>query len=306
MAADGVEGTRSEAMRVFAEGTGAERIADIAGSREGSLFAARWRFERARIATANLRDGVLICRTVGTSAVARSRRDSTVRRRPGIGSISYVCPDTPTVWSVEGPCESCHVYLRRERLQEFAREHLDDRHLPMIEDLFAAEDPWLKGYFQMLLSEFETAAAHCVDTLFVTQAEHLLIHHLLQWHSQLPRRMDARPTKRTAHPLCSVVLHRVEDYIDENLPRDIALADLATVACMSSGHFLRAFRASSGTTPYQFVLMRRLLRASHLLRTSDMPVARIAKECGFKTASHLSSTFHATFGTSPSRHRMNA
>jgi AraC family transcriptional regulator len=294
---------RSSAVELFEHAGGASLIGGIAGREVGSFFAARWRFDRSRIPTANLTDAVLVCRTVGTATVTRSSRGATLRRRPAIGSISYVCPDTPTVWCIEGRCESCHVYVKQKRLREFACEDLDERGVPEIDDLFAVEDPWLKGYFQMLLSEFDaTGEGRSADALFVTQAEQLLLHHLVQRHSRRGRHGESKPRRR-ANPLTSWTLRRIEDYIDANLAHDIGLRDLAAIGCMSAGHFLRAFRASSGVTPYQYVLQRRLYKACDMLRSSSRPVAGIAHDCGFKTTSHLSSKFRASFGTSPSQYR---
>lgn len=303
MSRDDVGAIRCSAIDAFASVPGATRIGAIVGGRDGRLFAARWQFERAQIATANLSEGVLICRTVGTASVTRTSRGTTIRRRPAIGSISYVSPDTPAVWSVDGRCETCHVYVRPERLRRFAAQHVGGGSAPVIEDLFAVEDPWLKGYFQMLQSEFELRReGAAADELFVSQAEQLLIQHLVQRHAYGARRAETQVMRR-AHPLSPATLRRIEEFIEANLADEIALCDLAGVACMSIGHFLRAFRASSGVTPYQYVLKCRLHRACDMLRSSCIPVAYVAKACGFKTASHLSSKFHASLGTSPSLYR---
>jgi carbamoyltransferase len=100
---------------------------------------------------------------------------------------------------------------------------------PRINDMFAVEDPWLKGYFQMLSSEFEPFAerAQPADTLFVSHAEYLLIHHLLRAHSNAAQRdMSALRRPRGVSALRSVALTRVQDYIAANLAGNIALTDL--------------------------------------------------------------------------------
>jgi AraC family transcriptional regulator len=175
---------------------------------------------------------------------------------------------------------------------------------PAIRDFFAIEDPWLKGYFQMVLAELELSPdSHTNDSLFITQAELLIVGRLVRHYSRGAKQTDMPIEKRRTNPLGSATLKRIEDYVDANLAGEIALRDLANMACMSVGHFLRAFRASSGTTPYHYVLTRRLFRARAMLNTSCLPIAEVAQECGFKTASHLSSKFHASFGASPSQYR---
>jgi AraC family transcriptional regulator len=186
---------------------------------------------------------------------------------------------------------------------------MDGLPMPRIRELFAVEDPWLKSFFQMLISEFELSAEkeQRGDALFVTQAEHLLIHHLWRRHSDATGRDSGALTRpQGVNPLRSVTLKRVQEYIAANLSRDLALPDLATIACMSIGHFLRAFRAASGITPHRYVIEQRLHRASSLLRTTTLPVSRIATECGFKTPSHLSSRFRSCMGASPSQYRASS
>jgi len=282
------------------------RVSNADGS---AVFAAKLRFDSACVGAGNLTHGILACRASGTATLTRRTRGARVHRRPTIGSVTYVAPDTQALFCGEGSCEVCHVYLAPDALHRFAESDLTGASIPRINDLFAVEDPWLKGYFQMLISEFDFCAEseHRADALFVTQAEHLLIHHLLRWHSDAASR-DATALQRLpgANPLRSATLHRVEEYVAANLASEIALPDLASIACMSIGHFLRAFRAASGTTPYQYVLEQRLHRASSLLRTTTMPITRIATECGFKTPAHLSSKFRARVGASPSRYRASS
>ncbi len=268
-------------------------------------FAAKWHLEGARVVTGNLTHAIVACRTAGSATVARHTRGTIVRRRPTVGAVSYVAPDTPALYVGDGCSEVCHIYLSPEALRHFASD-MGRVSVPRINDLFAVEDPWLKGYFQMLISEFERfpKSGQRADALFITQAEHLLIHHLMCWHSDVTSRdLDALQRHPSANPLRSVTLKRVQEYVAANLADDIGLRDLATISCMSTGHFLRAFRAASGTTPYHYVLEQRLRRASSLLRTTTLPISRIARECGFKTASHLSSKFRARVGATPSRYR---
>ena len=288
---------------------GVQSIYRVSNADGSAVFAAKWRFESARVTAGNLTHGILACRTSGTATLTRRSKGICIRRRPTIGSVTYVEPDTPASFSGDGPCEVCHVYLPQDALRRFAETDMNGLPIPRIRDLFAVEDPWLKGFFQMLVSEFELFAAseQRADALFITQAEHLLIHHLLRCHSDATARDSTALTRpQGVNPLRPVTLKRVQEYVAANLSRDIALPDLATIACMSIGHFLRAFRAASGTTPHHYVLEQRLRKASSLLRTTTLPVSRIATECGFKTPSHLSSRFRARIGASPSQYRASS
>jgi AraC-like DNA-binding protein len=298
-----------DASGVIEQSAGVQSIYRVPNVDGSAIFAAKWKLDYAQVASGNLTHAILACRTSGTATITRRSKGSCIHRRPVIGSVTYVAMDTPALFSGDGSCEVCHIYLSQDALQCFAETDMTGASVPRISDLLAVEDPWLKGYFQMLASEFELFAGseQRADALFVTQAEHLLIHHLLRCHSDAaPRELTALHRPRGVNPLRSVTLKRVQEYIAANLAGHIALPDLARLACMSIGHFLRAFRAALGTTPYHYVLEQRLRRASSLLRTTTLPISRIATECGFKTPSHLSSKFRARVGASPSRYRASS
>ena len=70
-------------------------------------------------------------------------------------------------------------------------------------------------------------------------------------------------------PLRPGLVRRVEEYVEENLERDIGLSELAHLCYMSVDHFLRSYRAARGITPYRYVLEQRLRRASTMLRTTS-------------------------------------
>jgi AraC family transcriptional regulator len=224
-----------------------------------------------------LTHAILACRTSGSSTVARRSSGTLIRRRPTIGSVTYVAPDTPALYVGEGHCEVCHIYLSQQALRRFADDTMSAVSVPRIRDLFAVEDPWLKGYFQMLISEFELCPENRqhADALFITQAEHLLIHHLMSWHSDATSKDSNVVQRRSMNALRSVTLKRVHDYIAANLADNIRLPDLATISCMSVGHFVRAFRNALGTTPYDYVLEQRVRKASFLLRTTTLPISAL-------------------------------
>lgn len=103
-------------------------------------------------------------------------------------------------------------------------------------------------------------------------------------------RVSAGDTRRLSR-----ALRHIEQHADEQLDLD----RLAAVAAMSKFHFLRVFRRTVGTTPYQFLLGIRLRRAALRLLASPDPVSTIAFESGFGDLSTFNSTFRVRFGMSP-------
>ncbi|EDM1757716.1 hypothetical protein AH553_21535 [Salmonella enterica subsp. diarizonae] len=75
---------------------------------------------------------------------------------------------------------------------------------------------------------------------------------------------------------------------------------------MSVNGFINEFRKFSGLTPLAFVQQTRLKKGKSKLENSNMPVASIARECGYN--SHASFTFYIrkVFGKSPLKLREDA
>lgn len=106
------------------------------------------------------------------------------------------------------------------------------------------------------------------------------------------------------HPMLNRrTLDRTLDYIEAHAHEDIRLADLAAVACLSAHHFSRAFKASTGCSPSQYVLERRVERAKHLLIGTDEPIAKIALDCGFSSQSHMTTVFRKLINLTPAKCR---
>ncbi|MEW6497876.1 MAG: AraC family transcriptional regulator [Cyanobacteriota bacterium] len=91
----------------------------------------------------------------------------------------------------------------------------------------------------------------------------------------------------------------VTDYIDDYLTRDLSLEELAAIAQLSSYQFSRTFKQSSGFSPHQYVIQRRVERAKQLLLQGKMSIADIAIACGFTHQSHLNRHFKRLTGVTP-------
>ena len=98
-------------------------------------------------------------------------------------------------------------------------------------------------------------------------------------------------------------LRRVRDYVEARLEENIDIQALADTAGLSMYHFARAFKQSEGITPHEYLVQCRVRRARELLRSSELPLAEIARACGFSDQSHCARRFREHFGVTPSRYR---
>ena len=98
-------------------------------------------------------------------------------------------------------------------------------------------------------------------------------------------------------------LRRVLEYIQANLDGDLHLQELAEISDLSTFHFAKLFKRSTGCSPHQFVLQRRLERAKELLRNPHISLSEVSLRAGFADQSHLSNVFRRFVGLTPARFR---
>jgi AraC-like DNA-binding protein len=98
-------------------------------------------------------------------------------------------------------------------------------------------------------------------------------------------------------------LLRAKDLIDARYREPLDIAALAKVAHASPAHFSREFRRAFGETPHQYLLTRRLERASALLRNTDHSVLEICMEVGLASVGSFTTSFKRTFGRTPTEYR---
>ncbi|RCV51723.1 GlxA family transcriptional regulator [Marinitenerispora sediminis] len=98
-------------------------------------------------------------------------------------------------------------------------------------------------------------------------------------------------------------LEPVLAWIEDNLGRDLTLAEMAARGGMSERTFSRRFREQLGTTPLQWLLRARVRRAQFLLETTDHGVERVAVQAGFGSPTAFRERFKRVVGVTPQSYR---
>jgi len=106
-----------------------------------------------------------------------------------------------------------------------------------------------------------------------------------------------RPVQISRGGLGPARLRRVRELVHARLEDELGLDELAQSVGLSTAHFARMFRKSTGETPHQFVLRQRLERAKAMLRAPDARILAVA--CGFKTQQHFAQVFRELCGINP-------
>jgi AraC-like DNA-binding protein len=87
--------------------------------------------------------------------------------------------------------------------------------------------------------------------------------------------------------------------IEARFAEQISLDQLAGECRLSSSHFARAFRKSTGESPHRWLVRRRVEAAKTMLSSSEMAISEIALACGFVDQSHLTRVFSSLVGAPP-------
>jgi AraC family transcriptional regulator len=98
-------------------------------------------------------------------------------------------------------------------------------------------------------------------------------------------------------------LRRVIDFMEASLPDRVELAQLAQLVGLSTSHFSREFKVSTGMAPYQWQLHARIRVAQTQLINTDASLDQIAEANGFADAVHFGRRFRQLTGVAPATWR---
>jgi AraC family transcriptional regulator len=146
----------------------------------------------------------------------------------------------------------------------------------------------------------EMAAGFPSGRLFLDSVEQAMAVALVNGHA-----VRHRPVQLYRGGLGSARLRRIKELVHAKMEDDLSLDEMAQTVGLSTAHFARMFRKSTGETPHQFVLRLRLDRAKAMLRAPDARVLDVALACGFKTQQHFAQVFRDVCGVSPTEYRQD-
>jgi AraC family transcriptional regulator len=153
-------------------------------------------------------------------------------------------------------------------------------------------DPLLRELLLALREEMragEPAGARYAQSLVGTMAAHIV-------RRYSTNRLDI---SKPAGGLAAPALRRTVQHIQSSLDQNLNLPRLATVAGLSTCHFARMFKESTGLTPHHYVLNCRIVRAKQLLLNPMLELAEVALRSGFCDQAHMTRCFRQRVGTTP-------
>ncbi|HEV2779898.1 MAG TPA: AraC family transcriptional regulator [Actinophytocola sp.] len=137
------------------------------------------------------------------------------------------------------------------------------------------------------------ATGSTLSDIAASTLAHRLAAHLLEHYG------FRRISRREKGILDRGTVDRVAEFVDAELGGVLTLDRLAGVAMLSPFHFARAFKATTGLAPHQFVTARRVDRAKAQLLHTSASVTDIAHAVGLSNVSHFRRVFRGHTGVLP-------
>jgi AraC family transcriptional regulator len=261
-----------------------------------------WPGLRSEYAWIGARDGATRTRPDQVGVSFSAHRDAvyeaagrTTQGDIAAGAVFVTGPD-PIAWLRIGETtEALEVYPDPELLRAVAGATSGT---PGLEPAAGTRDGTVLAICSVL-KRAHTAGAALSDMAASTLA-HRLAGHLLTHYGQ-SRYRPARPPGY----LDRKTVDRVTEFVDAELSGTLTLDQLGRVATLSPFHFAHAFKATTGVSPHQFVLARRIHRAVLLLAETNRPVPEVAAAVGFSNISHFRRLFRREVGVLPGELREN-
>jgi len=171
---------------------------------------------------------------------------------------------------------------------------------------FSTDDPSLKAILSSIphISEFGTGAVKIEqifkqiiqyfpdsNPVYLLYAESKLLELIFRLSTQ-----NVIDAPRQSYP--PIVLRAIE-YIDRNYKENITLEDISDAVGLSPVYLHKLFYKTTGETPHQLLLKKRLSAAKELLAGSDLSLVNVAAESGFSSQSYFTAVFKKHCGITP-------
>jgi AraC-like DNA-binding protein len=101
----------------------------------------------------------------------------------------------------------------------------------------------------------------------------------------------------------NTIINLATHYMNENVEKNLSLADLANYFGFSPAYFCRIFHKDIGYAPMTYFTQLKILRACYYLQTTPFRINQIAGKLGFEDPYYFSRIFTRIMGMSPQSFR---
>jgi AraC family transcriptional regulator len=233
----------------------------------------------------------------GTTSMSRRVTGDWKQDRVGRGITTLLTRAEASNWRWSHDIEVSHLYISPTLMAKTASEAFDrDAQCVELHDLLSVDDPILTWIGDQMVQEVAAGGPGgrlCYDGLALQASVHIL----RKYASVRFKLPSSQGRFRPAHA------RLIEDYIEQNISRNITLEELANICNCTPVQFARKFRVHYGMRPHAYVLTRKVERACQHLRRDRLALKEIALVSGFSDQSHLNRMFRRHKNTTPAQYR---
>ena len=215
-------------------------------------------------------------------------------RNVSAGTMAICEHNQPRHFAMRNPTSFAIVLLRTELLEQVIEERRQER--IELQPHQTIQDEIMFRLMEILL--YEMRGGFQSGGFFLDGVAAALASHLVRRYA-----VDAPVKGKSIGGMVPSALRRCMELMEARLDGDLRLVELAHEVGLSTSHFIRSFRQSTGKTPYQFLLERRVERAQALMRDFRISLTEVAISSGFADQHHLARAFRRITKVTPSSYR---
>jgi len=162
-----------------------------------------------------------------------------------------------------------------------------------------ASEPVRDLLVECIMRELECDRGDALDRSYVRPGITVLLQRIFSGDPQPA--VPAIDSEQRIAPLSNRDLRRIEAFVMAGISRRITVEKLSELVGLSKYHFSRRFQASTGVSPYQFIINRKMEVAAERLavRGRRLTVTEAALSVGYDDPANFARAFFKRWGMSP-------
>ncbi len=151
----------------------------------------------------------------------------------------------------------------------------------------------LELYEKLALCSYPNVVDSDLQRVYVSELLFLI---LADSYSSLRQELEENSTGKS-------YVRRACNYINQHYCEELSVELIAEYLSINKNYFIKLFKKEMNTTPNQYIIEVRLLRAASMLMQTDYTIYQISSSCGFNTTSYFIKIFKKHFGKTPNEYR---
>ena len=156
-----------------------------------------------------------------------------------------------------------------------------------------------RGYLNLICAALARRSAKEEEQEETVQADRVMMESM---HDMKYIRKRALASHNKTAPRIQALVDYLTLHPEINLTRE----QMCQMCDVSESTLRRLFKTYMGKSIYEFIKETKILYASHLLMTTNVPISEIGYRVGYESPSYFTKTFREIFGVSPQEYRKSS